>query len=63
MTIKTCLDPALHEAARKVASSLGITLAEYLRGLVVEDLASRNGDVPRVMPPSGGDVGDGGKPV
>jgi antitoxin component of RelBE/YafQ-DinJ toxin-antitoxin module len=60
MTIKTRLDPALHEAAKQVAARLGISLTEYLRRLVLEDLAARNGGISEV-PPSGG--GGGGNIV
>ena len=43
MTIKTRLDPTLHEAAKQAAAQLGISLTEYLRRLVLADLEARNG--------------------
>lgn len=41
------MDPELHRKAKAKAAELGISLAEYLRGLVAEDLAA---------------VGSGGEP-
>lgn len=41
MNIQTRLDPEILEAAKKAAEVEGITLAEYLRKLLREDLESR----------------------
>jgi hypothetical protein len=42
MTIKTRLDPEVHEAAKIAAAREGVSLTEYLRRLVESDLEARN---------------------
>ncbi|MCE9588653.1 MAG: toxin-antitoxin system HicB family antitoxin [Verrucomicrobia bacterium] len=42
MTIKTRIDPEVHEAAKIAAAKEGLSLTEYLRRLVQEDLDARN---------------------
>jgi predicted DNA binding CopG/RHH family protein len=42
MTIKTRLDPEVHEAAKIAAAKEGLSLTEYLRRLVESDLEARN---------------------
>ena len=54
MTIKTRLDPTLHEAAKQAAEQLGISLTEYLRRLVLADLEARNGGSLPGLPGGGG---------
>lgn len=45
------LEPEIHKRARKRASELGVSLAEYFRRLVRKDLGSqqRKGDVSRIF--------------
>jgi hypothetical protein len=43
MHIQTRLDPPLFNALREVADQKGVSLSEYLRKLVEQDLESRNG--------------------
>jgi predicted DNA binding CopG/RHH family protein len=42
MNIQTRLDPEILEAAKKAAETEGVTLSEYLRKLLREDVESRN---------------------
>lgn len=42
MTIKTRIDPEVHEAAKIAAAKEGLSLTEYLRRLVQADLEARN---------------------
>ena len=42
MTIKTRIDPEVHEAAKIAAAKEGLSLTEYLRLLVQADLETRN---------------------
>jgi len=42
MNIKTRIDPEVHEAAKIAAAKEGLSLTEYLRRLVQEDLEARN---------------------
>jgi predicted HicB family RNase H-like nuclease len=42
MNIKTRIDPEVHEAAKVAAAKEGLSLTEYLRRLVQEDLEARN---------------------
>ena len=51
------LDPTEHRRARKRAAELGISLAEYIRRLVRDDLSGpiRPGDVSAIL-----DLGDSG---
>jgi hypothetical protein len=51
------LDPEIHRRARRRAGDLGVSLAEYLRRLVAQDLGcSRRGTSPAVV----FDLGDSG---
>jgi len=43
MHIQTRLDPPLFNALREAADQNGVSLSEYLRKLVEQDLESRNG--------------------
>lgn len=43
MHIQTRLDPSLFNALREAADQKGVSLSEYLRKLVEQDLESRNG--------------------
>ena len=43
MHIQTRLDPSLFNALREAADQNGVSLSEYLRKLVEQDLESRNG--------------------
>ena len=43
MHIQTRLDPSLFNALREAADQDGVSLSEYLRKLVEQDLESRNG--------------------
>jgi len=43
MHIQTRLDPPLFNALREAADQKGVSLSEYLRKLVEQDLESRNG--------------------
>ena len=42
MNIQTRLDPEILEAAKKAAEAEGVTLSEYLRKLLREDVESRD---------------------
>ena len=42
MNIQTRLDPEILEAAKKAADAEGITLSEYLRKLLRDDVEARN---------------------
>jgi hypothetical protein len=42
MTIKTRIDPEVHEAAKIAAAKEGLSLTEYLRRLVQADLDARS---------------------
>jgi hypothetical protein len=42
MNIQTRLDPEILEAAKRAADAEGVTLSEYLRKLLRDDLESRN---------------------
>jgi antitoxin component of RelBE/YafQ-DinJ toxin-antitoxin module len=42
MNIQTRLDPEILEAAKKAAEAEGITLSEYLRKLLRDDVEARN---------------------
>lgn len=42
MNIQTRLDPEILEAAKKAADAEGVTLSEYLRKLLREDVEARN---------------------
>ena len=60
MTIKTRIDPALHEAAKSEAARQGISMTEYLRRLVLSDLQSRHGGtLPDSLSAEGGSWGSG----
>jgi antitoxin component of RelBE/YafQ-DinJ toxin-antitoxin module len=60
MTIKTRIDPALHEAAKSEAARQGISLTEYLRRLVLSDLLARHGgSLPVSLSSEGGGWGAG----
>jgi hypothetical protein len=52
MNIQTRLDPEILEAAKKAAEAEGVSLSEYLRKLLREDVESRN--------PEGREREDGG---
>jgi antitoxin component of RelBE/YafQ-DinJ toxin-antitoxin module len=44
MNIQTRLDPEILEAAKKAAETEGMTLSEYLRKILREDVELRNPD-------------------
>ena len=56
MHIQTRLDPDVLEAARQAAAREGVTLSEYLRKLLEQNLESGNGE----SAPSGSQAGGKG---